>query len=159
MSLWVPYHEAGSQTPFRLSSSSFVDLIFFSADDLENQAQTETSRWCSWRRWDVGSCRQDSRSVAHIICVLDFCLNFLVFLASCDKCNFNSAYYYQLQIRSADEPMTTCTFILFKFGVLNWPWMLSLKSLSVSCLQPFGGIRCLIVDSRCVSCAHQWREN
>jgi len=55
-----------------------------------------------------------------IISVLEFCLNFLVFLASCDKCNFNSAYYYQLQIRSADEPMTTCTFILFKFGLLNW---------------------------------------
>ncbi len=30
-------------------------------------------------------------------------------VASCDKCNFNSAYFYQLQIRSADEPMTTCT--------------------------------------------------
>ena len=29
-------------------------------------------------------------------------------LASCDKCNFNSAFFYQLQIRSADEPMTTC---------------------------------------------------
>jgi DNA-directed RNA polymerase III subunit RPC11 len=29
-------------------------------------------------------------------------------LASCDKCNFDSAFYYQLQIRSADEPMTTC---------------------------------------------------
>ncbi|TEB30449.1 hypothetical protein FA13DRAFT_1630671 [Coprinellus micaceus] len=28
--------------------------------------------------------------------------------ASCDKCNFNAAYFYQLQIRSADEPMTTC---------------------------------------------------
>jgi len=28
--------------------------------------------------------------------------------ASCDKCNFNEAYFYQLQIRSADEPMTTC---------------------------------------------------
>lgn len=42
------------------------------------------------------------------------------FLASCDKCNFNSAYYYQLQIRSADEPMTTCAFMFFDFGVLNW---------------------------------------
>ncbi len=28
--------------------------------------------------------------------------------ASCDKCNHDSAYFYQLQIRSADEPMTTC---------------------------------------------------
>jgi DNA-directed RNA polymerase subunit M/transcription elongation factor TFIIS len=29
-------------------------------------------------------------------------------LASCDKCNHNRAYFFQLQIRSADEPMTTC---------------------------------------------------
>ncbi|KAJ3860059.1 hypothetical protein EV359DRAFT_49888 [Lentinula novae-zelandiae] len=29
-------------------------------------------------------------------------------LASCEKCNNNKAYFYQLQIRSADEPMTTC---------------------------------------------------
>jgi DNA-directed RNA polymerase subunit M/transcription elongation factor TFIIS len=29
--------------------------------------------------------------------------------ASCPNCNFNAAYFYQLQIRSADEPMTTCT--------------------------------------------------
>jgi DNA-directed RNA polymerase subunit M/transcription elongation factor TFIIS len=28
--------------------------------------------------------------------------------ASCDKCNHNLANFYQLQIRSADEPMTTC---------------------------------------------------
>ncbi|EIW80451.1 hypothetical protein CONPUDRAFT_105468 [Coniophora puteana RWD-64-598 SS2] len=27
---------------------------------------------------------------------------------SCDKCNHGRAYFYQLQIRSADEPMTTC---------------------------------------------------
>ena len=34
-------------------------------------------------------------------------------LASCDKCNFNSAFFYQLQIRSADEPMTTCAVSIF----------------------------------------------
>ncbi|KAF7967620.1 hypothetical protein HWV62_27494 [Athelia sp. TMB] len=28
--------------------------------------------------------------------------------ASCDKCNHGNAYFFQLQIRSADEPMTTC---------------------------------------------------
>ena len=28
--------------------------------------------------------------------------------ATCDKCNHRRAYFYQLQIRSADEPMTTC---------------------------------------------------
>ena len=32
-------------------------------------------------------------------------------LASCDKCNNRRAFFYQLQIRSADEPMTTCAFI------------------------------------------------
>ena len=32
-------------------------------------------------------------------------------LASCDKCNNRRAFFYQLQIRSADEPMTTCASI------------------------------------------------
>lgn len=44
--------------------------------------------------------------------IFDCCLSVLTALnskASCDKCNFNEAYFYQLQIRSADEPMTTCT--------------------------------------------------
>lgn len=27
---------------------------------------------------------------------------------TCDKCEHGRAYFYQLQIRSADEPMTTC---------------------------------------------------
>ncbi|KAG1806744.1 uncharacterized protein HD556DRAFT_1428772 [Suillus plorans] len=27
---------------------------------------------------------------------------------TCDKCSHPRAYFYQLQIRSADEPMTTC---------------------------------------------------
>ncbi|KAJ8593084.1 hypothetical protein M405DRAFT_732069 [Rhizopogon salebrosus TDB-379] len=27
---------------------------------------------------------------------------------TCDKCGHARAYFYQLQIRSADEPMTTC---------------------------------------------------
>lgn len=30
-------------------------------------------------------------------------------LATCPKCDNGQAYFYQLQIRSADEPMTTCT--------------------------------------------------
>lgn len=29
-------------------------------------------------------------------------------LATCPKCDNGRAYFYQLQIRSADEPMTTC---------------------------------------------------
>ena len=32
----------------------------------------------------------------------------VVLPASCDKCNHGRAYFLQLQIRSADEPMTTC---------------------------------------------------
>lgn len=35
-------------------------------------------------------------------------INFLPALAACDKCNHGRAYFLQLQIRSADEPMTTC---------------------------------------------------
>ena len=30
-------------------------------------------------------------------------------VATCPKCDNGRAYFYQLQIRSADEPMTTCT--------------------------------------------------
>lgn len=29
-------------------------------------------------------------------------------LVACPSCDNDRAYYYQLQIRSADEPMTTC---------------------------------------------------
>ncbi|RDX53466.1 hypothetical protein OH76DRAFT_1432507 [Lentinus brumalis] len=29
--------------------------------------------------------------------------------ATCPKCDNGRAYFYQLQIRSADEPMTTCS--------------------------------------------------
>ena len=36
---------------------------------------------------------------------------FVCGVASCPKCNFDSAYFYQLQIRSADEPMTTCALV------------------------------------------------
>lgn len=43
----------------------------------------------------------------------------LFYLASCDKCNFNAAYFYQLQIRSADEPMTTCEYTTFSFCSLS----------------------------------------
>lgn len=33
-------------------------------------------------------------------------------VVSCDKCGHARAYFYQLQIRSADEPMTTCACFL-----------------------------------------------
>ena len=34
-------------------------------------------------------------------------------LASCPKCDHGRAYFYMLQIRSADEPMTTCKCLSF----------------------------------------------
>jgi DNA-directed RNA polymerase III subunit RPC11 len=37
--------------------------------------------------------------------------------AQCDKCEHDRAYFYQLQIRSADEPMTTCMCGCSLFGV------------------------------------------
>jgi DNA-directed RNA polymerase III subunit RPC11 len=43
-----------------------------------------------------------------LLLVAEELTNFPFSSASCDKCNFNSAFFYQLQIRSADEPMTTC---------------------------------------------------
>lgn len=33
-------------------------------------------------------------------------------IVTCDKCSHPRAYFYQLQIRSADEPMTTCAYFL-----------------------------------------------
>jgi DNA-directed RNA polymerase subunit M/transcription elongation factor TFIIS len=37
--------------------------------------------------------------------------------ASCERCNHGQAYFYQLQIRSADEPMTTCAYFCFFYRV------------------------------------------
>ena len=37
--------------------------------------------------------------------------------ATCPKCDNERAYFYQLQIRSADEPMTTCESFV-KFSLL-----------------------------------------
>lgn len=34
-------------------------------------------------------------------------------VAPCEKCGNDRAYFMQMQIRSADEPMTTCAFSLF----------------------------------------------
>ena len=33
----------------------------------------------------------------------------LILSVNCPECNFESSYFYQLQIRSADEPMSSCT--------------------------------------------------
>ncbi|KAI6098190.1 hypothetical protein F5141DRAFT_441915 [Pisolithus sp. B1] len=62
--------------------------------------------------------------------------------ASCDKCNNSRAFFYQLQIRSADEPMTTCKF--FRSAV--WLLMVTVE-------------RCFFSVYRCTKCHYQWREN
>jgi len=77
-------------------------------------------------------------------------------LASCDKCNFNEAYFYQLQIRSADEPMTTCmTFSLYLL------WLRHVAHPSTVYRYMFCNINTVFISSscRCAKCAHQWREN
>jgi uncharacterized paraquat-inducible protein A len=49
--------------------------------------------------------------------------------ATCPKCDNDRAYFYQLQIRSADEPMTTCKSLFLPIlPYLTRP----LRSLSVS---------------------------
>lgn len=54
-------------------------------------------------------------------------------IVTCDKCNHPRAYFYQLQIRSADEPMTTCMcFLSTEFGVLGADSWLRVTSLQVS---------------------------
>ena len=72
--------------------------------------------------------------------------DFLGFSASCDKCNFNSAYFYQLQIRSADEPMTTCAFIFFDFLRSELGLSAFLPKFIGECLPPFGRIHSVTVD-------------
>ena len=52
-------------------------------------------------------------------CLPDPSVNDFRALVSCDKCNHSRAYFLQLQIRSADEPMTTCKFPL-KFHVVSF---------------------------------------
>ena len=39
---------------------------------------------------------------------------------TCEKCEHGRAYFYQLQIRSADEPMTTCKPIYFPSSPWNF---------------------------------------
>ena len=56
----------------------------------------------------------------------------LTSLASCPKCNHDKAYFHQLQIRSADEPMTTCKFYVYSSHLLIYSCSLPVGS-SVSC--------------------------
>lgn len=62
----------------------------------------------------MGACRPDSGFVVNSS-LFNQCI--LLLSASCDKCNHDRAYFYQLQIRSADEPMTTCDYPSFAYGL------------------------------------------
>ena len=85
------------------------------------------------------------------------------YLASCDKCNFNSAFFYQLQIRSADEPMTTCAISIILYFLLLltsgkrkvYRWF----PLTVTIYLSVYWLLFLFYFWRCVNCANQWREN
>jgi Transcription factor S-II (TFIIS) len=39
--------------------------------------------------------------------------------ATCPKCDNARAYFYQLQIRSADEPMTTCESLFYFLNIVS----------------------------------------
>lgn len=55
-------------------------------------------------------------------------------IATCPSCDNGRAYFYQLQIRSADEPMTTCTvFYPFRLHTLTFLYSLSVCNFSFSC--------------------------
>jgi DNA-directed RNA polymerase III subunit RPC11 len=54
---------------------------------------------------------------------------FTCLAVTCDKCSHNRAYFYQLQIRSADEPMTTCEHVLP--AVEHYPYAFSFQSTGV----------------------------
>ncbi|OCH91607.1 hypothetical protein OBBRIDRAFT_803154 [Obba rivulosa] len=41
---------------------------------------------------------------------------------TCPKCDHNRAYFYQLQIRSADEPMTTSIFAVYRCAACGHNW-------------------------------------
>ncbi|KAG1754071.1 uncharacterized protein EDB91DRAFT_435177 [Suillus paluster] len=65
-------------------------------------------------------------------------------VVTCDKCGHPRAYFYQLQIRSADEPMATCACSMLPLG---WTY----ETRALICF--FGLVY------RCAGCAYQWREN
>ena len=81
------------------------------------------------------------------------------YLASWYKCNFSSAFFHQLQIRSADEPMTTCAISIILYFLLLltsgkckvYRWFCCHISAFIDCFSFYFW--------RCVNCANQWREN
>lgn len=58
-----------------------------------------------------------------------------------DTCNGEYAYFYQLQIRSADEPMTT--FLRVSFGSFD---------------VMFSVLTCMLTPLQCTTCAKTWRD-
>jgi DNA-directed RNA polymerase III subunit RPC11 len=58
--------------------------------------------------------------------------------AHCPQCNNNRAYFFQIQTRSADEPMTISKFIRVAVYIFFTEWY---------------------SDYRCTTCAHRWKDN
>lgn len=102
----------------RQNTLSFVSTITPCADDIQDKTSSEGNRRRLGRRRDVETCWFNHGWV-FVLGLTDVRL-ISWFTASCDKCNHNQAYFYQLQIRSADEPMTTCMFSSSYF-LICWP--------------------------------------
>ena len=71
-----------------------VDDVLGGAEAWENVDQTEST----WKTWD------EMLLLLHGV-EIDKCVVFCP--ARCPHCEFNKAYFMQIQIRSADEPSTT----------------------------------------------------
>lgn len=155
-----PYEFPITKQVRRASLPSSHERSSRTIDDLAHEARAQSRRRRPRRRGDVETRRLDAGCVpsprlfshAHIDIAL---------VASCDKCNNDKAYFYQLQIRSADEPMTTCAcpFSLCspQTNKLTRPSSLPVRPFFLSFF--FCGSFADAVSCRCTSCAHQWREN
>lgn len=88
-----------------------------------------------------------------------------IYTATCEKCEHGRAYFYQLQIRSADEPMTTCECVSDSFRSSRWNLYRFFRFQSTGMCHPitrglphFPTYPNNFIAS-CAGCAHQWREN
>jgi DNA-directed RNA polymerase subunit M/transcription elongation factor TFIIS len=79
---------------------------------------------------------------------------------ACPSCDNDRAYFYQLQIRSADEPMTTCGSLCIKISSSGYDGLTK----TTPCLSLPVRYK---VDSAppaidyfisCTACTHQWRD-
>ena len=84
---------------------------------------------------------------------------------TCEKCEHGRAYFYQLQIRSADEPMTTCEptyFLSSPRNLITCP-PVRIQSTGTSAPITRGPLRFVTFSKisvpSCAGCAYQWREN